>query len=193
MAFQELPPFAAWRHRDARDGFEVVFLQSRPEDHLLEGHTAAVEDGEAWSVQYSIVVDASWLTQTAQVVGQSATGRRAVSLEADRAGAWRINGTPAPELDGCLDVDLESSSLTNTLPIHRLALEIGQDADAPAAYVRALDLTVERLEQRYVRTEDERVGQRYAYSAPRFDYTGQLGYDVHGLVLDYPGIAGRAA
>ena len=193
MAFQELPPFAAWRHRGARDGFEVVFLQSRPEGHLLEGHTAAVEDGLAWSVQYSIVVDASWVTRTARVVGQSATGRREVSLKADRAGAWRINGTPVPELDGCLDVDLESSSLTNTLPVHRLSLETGQDADVPAAYVRALDLTVERLAQRYVRTEDEGVGQRYDYSAARFEYTGQLGYDVHGLVLDYPGIAVRAA
>jgi uncharacterized protein len=193
VAFQELPPFAAWRHRDARDGFEVVFLHSGPEGHRLEGHTAAVEAGEAWSVHYSIVVDANWLTQTAQVVGQSATGRRELRLEADRAGSWRINGTPAPELDGCLDVDLESSSLTNALPVHRLGIGIGQYAEAPAAYVRALDLAVERLEQRYVRTDDEGVGQRYDYSAPRFEYTGLIGYDVHGLVLDYPGIAVRAA
>jgi len=25
MSFETLLPFAAWRHRDARDGFEVVF------------------------------------------------------------------------------------------------------------------------------------------------------------------------
>ena len=193
MAFEELPAFAAWRHLDAREGFEVVFLHSGPEGHRLEGHTAAVEDGEAWSVQYSIFLDAKWVTQTAQVVGRSATGRREVALEADGTGAWRINGAPAPEVDGCLDVDLESSSFTNALPVHRLGLEVGQEAEAPAAYVRALDLTVERLEQRYVRTHDEGVGQRYDYSAPRFEYTGQLGYDAHGLILDYPGIAVRAA
>ena len=193
MSFKELPPFAAWRHRDAREGFEVVFLQPGPEAHRLEGHTAAVEDGQAWSVKYTIVVDANWVTQTAHLVGQSAGDRHEVTLAADGAGAWRIDGSPAPELDGCLDVDLESSSFTNALPVHRLGLGIGQDAEAPAAYVRALDLSVERLEQRYARTDDEGMHQRYDYAAPRFEYTGRLDYDKHGLILEYPGIAVRVA
>lgn len=46
-----------------------------------------------------------------------------------------------------LDVDLESSALTNALPVHRMGLGIEPAADAPAAYVRALDLSVDRLEQ----------------------------------------------
>ena len=193
MAVQELPAFAAWRHRDAREGFEVVFLHSSPEGHRFEGHTAAVEDGEAWAVRYSIVTDQNWVTRSALVVGQSATGRSELRLDADGSGAWQIDGVPAPDVSGCLDVDLESSSFTNALPVHRLGLEIGQEAEAPAAYVRALDLTVERLEQRYARTDDEGTGERYDYVAPRFAYTGRLDYDAHGLVLDYPGIAVRAA
>ncbi len=193
MAFQELPPFAAWRHRDGREGFEVVFLHSCPEGHRFEGHTAAVEDGEAWAVRYSIITDANWVTRSARVVGRSATGRRELRLDGDGAGAWQIDGAPVPEVAGCLDVDLESSSFTNAFPVHRLGLEIGQKAEAPAAYVRALDLTVERLEQRYARTDDGSMGQRYDYVARRFAYTGRLDYDAHGLVLDYPGIADRAA
>ena len=193
MASQELPPFAAWRHRDAREGFEVVFLNSSPEGHRFDGHTAAVEDGEAWAVRYSIVTDANWVTRRAQVVGQSATGRRELRLDADGAGAWKIDDAPAPEISGCLDVDLESSAFTNALPVHRLGLDIGQEAEAPAAYVRARDLTVERLEQRYARMDDEGMGERYDYAAPRFAYTGRLDYDAPGLVLDYPGIAVRAA
>ena len=35
--------FAAWRHRDARDGFEVAFLDERDGGVRIEGHTAAVE------------------------------------------------------------------------------------------------------------------------------------------------------
>jgi hypothetical protein len=104
-----------------------------------------------------------------------------------------VNGTPASDLRGCIDVDLESSSFTNALPVHRLGLEVGQAADAPAVYVRALDLAVERLEQRYVRIEDERLFERYDYSAPRFGYAGQLAYDSAGLILEYPGIAERVA
>jgi uncharacterized protein len=62
----------------------------------------------------------------------TATGSRA--LEADGAGSWRVGGAPAPHLDGCLDVDLESSSLTNTFSVHRLGLEVGEAADAPAVW-----------------------------------------------------------
>ena len=37
------------------------------------------------------------------------------------------------KLDGCIDVDLKSSCCTNTIPVHRLQLGVGQSADAPAA------------------------------------------------------------
>jgi uncharacterized protein len=188
-----LPPFAAWQHRDARDGFEVVFFDDR-DDHInIEGHTAAIEDGEPFAVRYAIELDRHWRTRSAQVSGQSSQGTRSVQLEADGDGRWRVDGRAAPQLDGCLDVDLESSSLTNAFPVNRLRLEPGDRADAPAAYVRALDLAVERLEQGYVRIDDGTAGGRYDYTSPAFDFRCELVYDAGGLVLDYPGIASRAA
>jgi uncharacterized protein len=193
MAFSDLPRFAAWHHRDAREGFEAVFLRSSGDGFRLEGHTVAVEDEEAWAVEYAISVDAGWVTRGATVIGRSAAGRREVAIESDGAGRWRIDGERAAHLDGCLDVDLESSSATNALPVHRLDLAVGERAEAPAAYVRALDLSVERLEQRYLRLDDEVLRQRYDYSAPRFEFRAQLVYDESGLVIDYPGIAVRAA
>jgi uncharacterized protein len=189
-----LPPtVAAWRHRDARDGFEVVFLHPDRDGLRVEGTTTAVEDGQAWVVRYEIVLAADATTRRARVAGRSATGTRAVVVEADGAGHWRVDGPPAPELDGCLDLDLESSALTNAFPVRRLGLAPGERAEAPAAYVRALDMRVERLEQRYVRLEDDDGRRpRYGYDAPRFDFACELVYDEHGLVLEYPGIAVRA-
>lgn len=191
MGFRQLPASAAWRHRDAREGFEVVFARTDAGGHQLEGTTAATEDGDAWAVHYAVAVDLEWRTRSAYVLGWSARGRRELRLESDGQGAWRVDGTPAPELAGCLDVDLESSVVTNTLPVHRLRLEVGEGTDAPAAYVRAVDLRVERLEQRYTRVDDEDGRSVYAYTAPRFEYAGRLAYDASGLLLDYPGIAER--
>jgi hypothetical protein len=74
-----------------------------------------------------------------------------------------------------------------------MGLRVGARASAPAAYVRALDLSVERLGQDYTRTADEGHSQRYDYAAPVFDFAGRLAYDESGLLLDYPGIAVRAA
>jgi len=193
VTLKPLPPFAAWRHRDAREGFEIVFLTRLPDGYRLEGGTTAVEDGRAWKVDYRIDLDANWLTRGARVVGRSETGPSDVRIEADGLGSWTVNAAPRPDLQGCLDLDLESSSLTNALPVHRLGLQVGEAAEAPAVYVRAQDLSVERLEQHYHRVDDEGAGQRFDYAAPRFDYRERLAYDASGLILTYPGLAERFA
>jgi hypothetical protein len=193
MSFLDPPRCAAWQHREAINGFEVVFLSRRDIGQLIEGETAAVEGGEAWAVRYEIDLGSGWLTRTAHLSSRSAVGVHECTLESDGAGSWRVDGAPAPRLEGCLDVDLESSCLTNAFPVHRLGLAVGEEAEAPAAYVRALDLTVERLEQRYARLDDAGGLQRYHYAAPRFEFECELVYDEFGLLLDYPKIGIRAA
>src|SRR5262245_39626303 len=192
--FETTPATAAWRHLDARVGFEVLFL--RREDGLvhIDGHSTALQEGEAWGIRYTITLDAGWVTRSAHVVGRSTLGEHEVRLEGDGRGQWRVDGEPKPKLSGCLDVDLEASVCTNALPVRRLGLRVGERAEAPAAYVRAPALGVERLEQSYVRLEDDSDGRpRYDYAAPAFDFSATLTYDRAGFVLDYPGIAVRVA
>ena len=188
-----LPSQVAWRHVGAREGFEVTFVAEVNGLLCFTGTTSALEDGHAWTVSYQVMVDPmSWATRSAHVSARTDAGKRALELATDGAGAWWLNRRPAAHLDGCLDIDLESSALTNAFPARRLGLACGQGADAPGAYVRAEDLRVERLEQRYLRLEDQDTGQRFAYAAPAFDFTCVLAYDDAGLLLDYPGIAVRA-
>jgi len=158
----------------------------------IQGCTTAIEGGRAWAVDYAIAADTTWTTRRAHISGRSASGLHSIVLEADGAGHWLVDGEVVPHLDGCLDVDLEASAMTNALPVHRLGLPVGGGAAAPAAYVRALDLAVERLEQTYARITDETSHQRYDYTAPAFEFACRLVYDESGLVLDYPGIAVRA-
>lgn len=192
MAFDDPPRSAAWRHHTARDGFEVVFFRAGRDGYGIQGHTTAVEDGHVWAVQYVIRLDPTWVTRRVRVVAHGEPGTRTIDLAADAAG-WSIDGERAAHLDGCVDVDLESSALTNAFPVRRLDLAVGQGADAPAAYVRALDLRVERLDQRYRRRPDRLGDPCFDYSAPRFSVNRELVYDACGLVLDYPGLAARVS
>jgi uncharacterized protein len=114
-------------------------------------------------------------------------------LEADGRGSWTVDGQAAPQLRGCLDLDLEASAMTNAFPMHRLALAVGARTVTSAAYVRATNLNVDRLEQTYARGEDHGDRQTYDYSAPDFDFACTLTYDTTGLVLTYPGLAARVA
>jgi uncharacterized protein len=192
MSFRALPAGAAWRHHDARDGFEVVFFRPADDGYRIDGCTTAMENGQLWAVSYAITVDATWATRSARIGGRTAAGSGAVRLEADGAGHWLVDGATARHLDGCLDVDLESSVMTNALPVHRTGLPARDRASVPAAYVRAGDLAVERLEQDYARIDDEGSRARYDYSAPSFEFECRFVYDESGLLLDYPGIAVRA-
>jgi uncharacterized protein len=191
---KQLPLMAAWRHVDTREGFEVLFLRRELGGYKLDGYSTAVQDGEAWGIRYALLVDDAWVTRSAHVLGQSAHGRHEVRIEGDGAGAWRVDGQPVPELSGCLEVDLEASACTNTIPVRRLGLRVGEHAEAPAGYVGAPLLGVERLEQSYARIEDDGDDRvRYDYAAPAFDFSAILTFDRAGLVLDYPGIAVRVA
>ena len=106
----------------------------------------------------------------------------------------RADGRAEPDLDGCFDVDLEASACTNTLPIHRLALlGVGEEAAAPAVYVRVTDLQSDRLEQTYRRLEPQDERPRYHYRSSTFDFECVLVLDEHDLPVDYPGIATRIA
>ena len=180
-----LPPFAAWRFVGAVDGFEVLYARPR----LLRGHTSAVEDGQAYAVRYEIELDDRWRTREARVWNDTLDGPRSTVLRTDGEGRWTVDGEAAPVLDGLTDVDLEASACTNTLPVHRLDMPEGEVVAAPAAYVRALDLSVSRLEQTYRRRGDG----RYDYTSEGGSFTAVLEYDDAGLIVDYPGIAVRHA
>lgn len=192
MGFGTPPASSAWRHEDARNGFEVVYFRETSDGLRLDGCTTAVENGRSWIVEYRIELDGAWRTRSAHVIGRSQSGRRSTTLESSGDGRWLVDGQPSPALDGCFDVDLESSALTNAFPVHRMELAVSAVAEAPAAYVRAEDLAVSRLEQTYTRLPDgEDGGQRYDYVSPTFDFRCELAYDAAGLVLSYPGIASR--
>ena len=193
MSFDPPPRSASWLHQEARSGFEVVYFRPVDRGHHIEGWTTAVEDGHEWWVAYEIDVDVDWMTRRASITNRTVDGTTSTVLDADEHGRWRVNGIVAPHLNGCLDVDLESSAMTNAFPVHRLGLGVRETSAAPAAYVRALDLSIDRLEQTYERLPDDDGRQRYAYAAPSFDFACQLTYDASGLVTRYPGIAMRSS
>ncbi len=182
-----LPHAAAWRHEMSREGFEVVDFDAREDAIAITGQAALVMDGAPLWVRYAIELDPGWRTRRAHVHGGSPAGERETLLEADGAGAWRVDGAAAPHLDGILDVDLEASAMTNAFPVHRLRLEHGVETAAPAAWVRAHDLSVERLEQTYTR----RGAHAFDYAAVELDFRVRLSYDDAGLVVTYPEIARR--
>lgn len=186
--FSPLPPTAAWRLHGAHEGFEVTHLTPDPDGIRLSGTSVGVEDGLAWGFRYDLEIDAAWHAQRGNI--RSDDGGR-LTLASDGPGRWLVDGVHDPALDGCLDIDLEGSALTNTAPVHRLGLAVDQLGESAAVYVRTNTLRVERLDQTYRRLPYDGDGFAFEYASPRFDYLATLTFAADGLVTDYPGIAAR--
>lgn len=191
MRLSTPPGGASWTHRGARVGFEIAFFEALRTGHRLTGHTSVREPSALWSVGYDVRVDHSWRTVGVEATNLSAAGRNELTLTCDAKGWWAANGERRPELDGCMDVDFESSAVTNTLPLHRLDFIERVGVDVPAAFVRADDLRVERLEQRYTLIGADSEQIVFHYESSTFEFECELRYDRSGLVIEYPGIASR--
>jgi hypothetical protein len=155
------------------------FVAGRTENGVkLSGLILQTHQDAPYVVRYSIEVDEAWRTRAVEVEVEN-DGQHRVALAADGAGHWSRNGERLPAIDNCLDVDLEWSPSTNTLPIRRLGLAHGETKAVAAAWVRFPSLEVQRLDQSYERIDE----RRYRYRSGRF--TADLAADEDGLVLLY--------
>jgi uncharacterized protein len=165
----------AWRERE-KAASHVCSLRAEEGGFELAGAGDAELGGERVEVRFIVRVDGAWATRHTDV----RAGGRSATIRADELGGWSVEGTDRGDLQGCTDVDLGFTPATNTLPVRRLGLSIGQSAQIEAAWVLFPSLSVERAVQRY-----ERLGERrYRYSSGTFSV--ELDVDEHGLVLDYP-------
>jgi hypothetical protein len=132
-------------------------------------------------VEYSVHCSDDWETRAVSVHELRQESEQSLELTAHR-GTWRLNGEPVPEVQGCIDVDLMVTPSTNTLPIRRLGLEVGQSVDVSAAWVRFPGLDIVRANQRYTRLSE----MQYRYENGTFQ--ADLDVDDESLVTTYPGI-----
>lgn len=143
--------------------------------------------GVAASLRYAIDCDAEWRTRAAVIEGEVGTaGQIRIALAADGTGHWTRDGTPVPELAGAVDVDLGFTPATNTLPIRRLALAVGECASVRSAWLRFPELRLEALEQTYTREAEERF--RYRALVDGRPFIAPLETDRFGRVLHYEGL-----
>lgn len=187
-AFKAPPRSGGWLFLEPRHGFEVSRFRRERSRFVIAGASTGIEDGRLWSLRYTVELDGQWRARRARVEDDLG---KVLTVEADGAGTWWVNGKRTRSLDGCLDVDLEASLVTNFAPVRRLALAVGDSSQAPACYVRHQGLKVERLEQQYRRARDRRSLLQFDYDSPRFGYHARLQFACDGLVVDYPQIGRR--
>lgn len=169
-----------WKRLDT-PGMEACRLTRDGATWRLEGDAVFSNDGVACRAAYVVVCDDAWRTRRASCAGWIGDRSFDVQVTCDDRGRWSYDGAEDASLDGCVDVDLSFSPVTNTLPIRRLQLEVGASAAVTAAWLRFPSLELQRLEQTYTRLSRT----MYRYESRRGAFVAELEVDDDGLVVRY--------
>jgi hypothetical protein len=157
---------------------------------LLTGNTAdsvvlAIDDERGpFRLVYRLNWNDEWQLRSAELEVSTDQFTRTLHLETDGRGHWLDgNGQTMNELDGCFDIDIWPTPFTNSFPIRRSPMEIGERQEFRMAWVFGPDLTVRPQSQAYTR-----LGERL-YLFESLDGSGfkaELPVDEDAFVLDYP-------
>jgi hypothetical protein len=159
---------------------EDASLLEQEDGHRLQGLVVVPREGVPCHITYEVVADRNWLPRSATVKVTLPTEVRTIDLRSEHPGHWEVDGGAAPLLEGCDDIDLGWTPATNTLPIRRLGLDVGETARIMAAWVRFPELDVVANEQHYTRLAMD----RWRYRSGNYDF--ELLTDAEtGLVLAY--------
>jgi len=162
-------------------GLEHVIASFTDSGFQADSQLVTAED-DPFRAGYELLCDAAWRVRGLTVRVTSSAGPRTLTLSVTSDGHWTVNGQARPDLDGCVDLDINRTPLTNTLPIRRLSWSPQVAVDLDVAYVSVPELDVRPVKQQYTQLEPD----RYRYESG--DFRADLPVDQNGLVVDYPGL-----
>jgi hypothetical protein len=71
-------------------------------------------------VEYCIRTNQNWETIFFEVSSRHSDHTKNIYFESDGKGNWTHDGAPLTQFQGCIDIDISLTPLTNSLPINRL-------------------------------------------------------------------------
>ena len=175
--------WSAWN--GCETGLEHVDVRPADGGLAIAGVVIGQDGEDEFGLSSRVRLDALWHTKEGHV---RTTSGHVLHLEGDGRGHWRENGRDRPDLQGCIDIDIQATPLTNTMPIRRLDLDTGESMDIRLCYIGTPDLAVSPADQRYTALE---AGSLYRFESLESGFTADLPVDEDGFVLDYPGLFRR--
>ncbi len=177
----QVPRIVVWRRLDGLSIEHCSFTQDRS-GRQIHGTVIGAER-HPLLVRYAVTCDALWQTRIVEIAVERGTDTRTLQMMVDEDRRWWSTGTELVAFRGCVDVDLGITPATNTLPIRRLNLAIGEKQTVTAAWVQFPTLSIEALPQCYTRLD----ALRYRYESADGAFTTEIVVDEFGLATHYAG------
>ena len=109
---------------------DVGIEHLRLSEGLADGLVVAIDDELGpFRLHYRLSWDAQWCLRDAalSLIGEEGVAARTMRLATDGQGHWTDDrGAALPALEGCLDIDIWPTPFTNSFPIRRVSLAVGE-------------------------------------------------------------------
>jgi uncharacterized protein len=170
-----------WNKDREKVGLEHLLLTDQTADGVILGFD---EEHGAFRLTYQLHWNPSWQLRDARLQLATGGGTRSLHLQTDGEGHWRRgDGHTLDALEGCRDIDIWPTPFTNTFPIRRTPLQMGERREFLMAWIFGLELTVHAQPQAYTRIAE----RLYLFeNLDGSDFKAELPVDDDGIVIDYP-------
>ena len=178
-----------WKHIDGSASLEQCALSKDEKNWQIKGTLISIVEGnKPIKAEYSVICDLRWQTREADLsIATSEGSPRSMKIIVDLSQRWWVQGREHGELRGCFDLDIGLSPSTNTLPIRRLNLPIGNAAEISVAWLDLPTFKIQLASQKYSRTGE----QAYRYENIKTGLSADLDVDELGLVTSYGNVWAR--
>ena len=170
-----------WRRLDT-NGLEAARVYGDDDGWYLDGAAIFLYEGNPCRLEYFIECDPEWRTMSATIDGWVGEDLVEHEIVVSEDGIWYLDDEAMKEVEGCVDIDLNFSPITNLLPLRRLDLKDGEANRVRAAWLRFPSFKLERLDQSYTRIDDATV----RYESRDGEFVRDLKVNKAGLVTEYP-------
>lgn len=171
-----------WRRLD-KPGHESARVYGDGEGWYLDGAAIFLHEHQPCRLEYLIQCGMDWQTEFVSVDGWVGDEVVEIEIEVNKGDVWLLNGDEITSVQGCIDIDLNFSPVTNLLPLRRLDLAVGESQTVRAAWLRFPSFELEALDQIYTRIDETTV--RYESGGK---FAAEFTVNDAGLVINYPEI-----
>jgi hypothetical protein len=194
-------PFIVWR--GVEEWLTEAASVELADDGLRASGMQLGAEPAPFLVDYRLEAPERFVTAELELTATAEGWSRHLLLTHDGSGGWRAEVSDAgdvpggawdgdlPDLSEALDIDIENSPLTNTMPILREGFREGGDGNFVMAFVQLPALRVVASPQRYEHVSASDDGSVVRYISRDGDFTADLELDREGLLLHYPRLATR--
>ncbi len=164
------------------ESLENCLIRTTEEGTEISSTIVGQYEGKVYLIDYQIRANTAWETVFVSIESRINFRTQHWQFEGDCQGNWRKNGKAVAPYGGCIDVDIPVTPFTNTLPINRLKLTIGESRLIKVIYLDVLTDEFKPVQQKYTRLKED----VYHYENVPNDFEAEIIVDKQGLVVDYP-------